>query len=108
MGASCNDQRKAVAICLQRSPCVLIERNTPKKCLEDPELSKDLPELCMAQMKAFLECKRGMVDMTKRFRGNGAMSTGKYDQQYEKLSNGDFDAREELHKLETLSNVSKN
>ncbi|CEP62258.1 Pet191p LALA0_S05e01420g [Lachancea lanzarotensis] len=108
MGASCNDQRKAVAVCLQRSPCVLIERNTPKKCLEDPELSKDLPELCMAQMKAFLECKRGMVDMTKRFRGNGALSTGKYDQQYENLSTGNFSATEELHKLETLSKASKN
>ncbi|SCU91360.1 LAME_0E12200g1_1 [Lachancea meyersii CBS 8951] len=108
MGASCNDQRKAVAICLQRSPCVLIERNTPKQCLEDPNLSKDLPELCMAQMKAFLECKRGMVDMKKRFRGNGALSTGKYDQQYDNLSSGNFDAREELHKLETLSSASKN
>ncbi|SCU99189.1 LADA_0H18118g1_1 [Lachancea dasiensis] len=108
MGASCNDQRKAVAICLQRSPCVLIERNTPKKCLEDPELSKDLPELCLAQMKAFLECKRGMVDMTKRFRGNGALSTGKYDQQYDNLSSGNFDAREELRKLETLSSTNKN
>ncbi|CUS20953.1 LAQU0S02e02168g1_1 [Lachancea quebecensis] len=107
MGASCNDQRKAVAVCLQRSPCVLIQRNTPKKCLEDPELSKDLPELCMAQMKAFLECKRGMVDMTKRFRGNGALSTGKYDQQYENLSTGHFDAREELRKLEVLSSHDK-
>ncbi|SCV05004.1 LANO_0G16380g1_1 [Lachancea nothofagi CBS 11611] len=108
MGASCNDQRKAVAICLQRSPCVLIERNTPKKCLEDPELNKDLPELCLAQMKAFLECKRGMVDMTKRFRGNGTLSTGKYDQQYDNLTSGNFDAREELRKLETLSSANKN
>lgn len=108
MGASCNDQRKAVAICLQRSPCVMIERNTPKHCLEDPELRKDLPELCLAQMKAFMECKRGMVDMTKRFRGNGTLSTGKYDQQYENLSTGNFDAREELRKLETLSSQNKN
>ncbi|CAH00063.1 Pet191 [Kluyveromyces lactis] len=108
MGASCNDQRKAVAICLQRSPCVLIERNTPKQCIEDPKLSKDLPELCMAQMKAFLDCKRGIVDMTKRFRGNGALSTGKYDEQYEKLSTGDFNAKEEYEKLKLLDSASKN
>lgn len=108
MGASCNDQRKAVAICLQRSPCVLIERNTPKKCLEDPELKKDLPELCIAQMKAFLDCKRGMVDMTKRFRGNGAFSTGRYDEQYENLSTGNFNAKDEYEKLKLLDSASKN
>ncbi|KAH3900507.1 probable Mitochondrial protein PET191 [Saccharomycodes ludwigii] len=107
MGASCNDQRKAVAICLQRSPCVMIKRNTPKKCLEDPDLKKDLPELCIAQMKAFLECKRGMVDMTKRFRGNGALSTGKYDQQYEKLCSGDFNPHAEMKKLELLDSANK-
>ncbi|CDO95115.1 unnamed protein product [Kluyveromyces dobzhanskii CBS 2104] len=108
MGASCNDQRKAVAICLQRSPCVLIERHTPKQCIEDPKLSKDLPDLCMAQMKAFLDCKRGIVDMTKRFRGNGALSTGKYDEQYEKLSTGNFNAKEEYEKLKLLDSASKN
>ncbi|SCV03268.1 LAMI_0H06788g1_1 [Lachancea mirantina] len=103
MGASCKDQKKAVAVCLQRSPCVMIQRNSPQKCLDDPELKKELPELCLAQMKAFLECKRGMVDMTKRFRGNGALSTGKYDQQFENLSSGNFDPREELRKLDVLS-----
>lgn len=108
MGASCNDQRKAVAVCLQRSPCVMIERNTPKKCLEDPELKKELPELCLAQMKAFLDCKRGMVDMTKRFRGNGTLSTGKYDQQYENLSTGNFDPRDEMRKLRLLDSNNKN
>ncbi|AGO12296.1 AaceriAEL064Cp [[Ashbya] aceris (nom. inval.)] len=107
MGASCNDQRKAVAICLQRSPCVMIERNTPKQCLEDPELRKQMPDLCIAQMRSFLECKRGMVDMTKRFRGNGAMSTGRYDQQYENLSSGNFSARAELQKLEELDESNK-
>lgn len=108
MGASCKDQRKAVAICLQRSPCVMIQRNSPKTCLEDPELKKDLPELCIAQMKAFLECKRGMVDMTRRFRGNGTLSTGKYDQQYENLSTGNFNAKDEIRKLQLLDSSTKN
>ncbi|CCE62071.1 hypothetical protein TPHA_0B03990 [Tetrapisispora phaffii CBS 4417] len=107
MGASCHDQKRAVAICLQRSPCVMIQRNTPQKCIEDPALSKDLPELCLAQMKAFLDCKRGMVDMTKRFTGNATLSTGKYDEQYDKLCKGDFDPRDELHKLELLNSQRK-
>lgn len=107
MGASCKDQKKAVAICLQRSPCVMIERHRPQECLDDPKLNKDLPELCIAQMKAFLDCKRGMVDMRKRFRGNAPMSTGKYDEQYENLCSGNFDPREEMHKLELLNSERK-
>ncbi|QLG71331.1 hypothetical protein HG535_0B03710 [Zygotorulaspora mrakii] len=107
MGASCRDQKKAVAICLQRSPCVMIERHTPQQCFDDPVLKKELPELCIMQMKAFLDCKRGMVDMTKRFTGNAPLSTGKYDQQYEKLCSGDFDPREELNKLNALNSNDK-
>ncbi|AOA67485.1 GQ68_01007T0 [Komagataella phaffii GS115] len=94
---------KQVAICLQRSPCVMIERNTPKDCITDPVKAKDLPELCKAQLSTFLECKRGIVDMRKRIRGNAPLSTGKYDEQYEKLSTGDFDPREEMQKLDSLN-----
>lgn len=105
---SCKDQRTAVAVCLQRSPCVLIERHTPRQCIEDPELSKDLPELCKAQMKAFWECRKGFFDMTKRIRGNAPLSTGKYDQQFENLSTGNFNARDEINKLKILDSGNKN
>ncbi|CCH59971.1 hypothetical protein TBLA_0C01570 [Henningerozyma blattae CBS 6284] len=107
MPASCKDQKKAVAICLQRSPCVMLERNKPQDCLDNPELRKDLPELCLAQMRAFLDCKKGILDMTKRFTGNGPLSTGKYDQQYDNLCAGNFDPREELHRLEVLDSTRK-
>ncbi|ODV85322.1 hypothetical protein CANARDRAFT_28585 [[Candida] arabinofermentans NRRL YB-2248] len=107
MVASCKDQLKQVAICLQRSPCVMIERNKPKDCITNPELSRDLPELCKAQLSTFLECKRGIVDMRKRIRGNGTLSTGKYDDQYEKLSSGNFDPREEMKKLQALDSTHK-
>lgn len=83
---------------------MMIERHTPQECFEDPELQKELPILCISQMKAFLDCKRGMVDMTKRIRGNAPLSTGKYDQQYENLCSGQFDAREEMRKLQLLDN----
>lgn len=36
-------------------------------------------------------------------RGNAPLSTGKYDDTYEKLSSGDFDPREEMRKLERLN-----
>lgn len=86
---------------------MLIERHTPTECITDPELAKDLPELCKAQMKAFWECKRGFFDMSKRFRGNAPLSTGKYDDQYVKLSSGDFDPVEEYNKLKQLDSTNK-
>ncbi|ABN64974.1 predicted protein [Scheffersomyces stipitis CBS 6054] len=108
MGASCKDQKKALAICLQRSPCVLIERNTPKDCLTDPKLKKELPELCVANFKAFMDCKNGMFDMRKRMKGNAPLSTGKYDEIYDNLSSGNFNAHDEMKKLEVLNrNLSK-
>lgn len=36
-------------------------------------------------------------------RGNAPLSTGKYDDTYEKLSSGDFDPHEEMRKLERLN-----
>lgn len=107
MVASCKDQLKQVAICLQRSPCVMIERHTPKECAQNPALNVDLPELCKAQLETFLECKRGIVDMSKRIRGNGTLSTGRYDEQYERLSSGQFDPREEMNKLKMLNSQSR-
>jgi cytochrome c oxidase assembly factor 5 len=86
---------------------VLIDRHTPTECIENPELTKDLPELCKAQMKAFWECKKGFFDMSKRFRGNAPLSTGKYDQQFENLSSGNFNAVEEYKKLQILDSQSK-
>lgn len=93
---------------MQRSPCVLIERNTPKDCLTKPELKKNLPELCVANFRAFMDCKSGFFDMRKRIKGNAPLSTGKYDEIYEKLSTGDFDPHEEMRKLDVLNrNLAK-
>lgn len=100
---SCKDQKKALAICLQRSPCVLLERHTPKECLTDPELKKDLPELCVAHFRAFMECRAGIYDMRKRMVGNAPLLTGKYDEIYDNLSRGNFDGHEEMRKLDVLN-----
>lgn len=80
----------------------MIERNKPKDCITKPELAVDVPDLCRAQLKTFLECKKGIMDMSKRMRGNGALSTGKYDDEYNRLCTGDFDPHAEMSKLKKL------
>ncbi|ODV92081.1 hypothetical protein CANCADRAFT_42700 [Tortispora caseinolytica NRRL Y-17796] len=102
MPSSCKDLRTSFAICLQRSQCVLIDRHTPKECMENDELRATLPTECELRLKAFIKCKRGLVDFRKRMRGNGPLSTGKYDEQYEKLCEGDFDPYEELKKTNPI------
>ncbi|CAG7563350.1 unnamed protein product [Fusarium equiseti] len=60
---------EALAQCLQESECVMVERNSAADCLREP-LVNTLPLKCRQLKKGFGECKRGMVDMRKRFRGN--------------------------------------
>ena len=60
---------EALAQCLQESDCVMVDRNRAADCLREP-LSDNLPIKCKQLKKGFGDCKRGMVDMRKRFRGN--------------------------------------
>ncbi|RCI08767.1 hypothetical protein L249_4701 [Ophiocordyceps polyrhachis-furcata BCC 54312] len=69
MPNSCRELRDALAQCLQESDCVMVQRNTARDCLRSP-LAETLPTKCQQLKKGFGECKRGMVDMRKRFRGN--------------------------------------
>nr|OQO17894.1 hypothetical protein B0A51_13448 [Rachicladosporium sp. CCFEE 5018] len=75
MPASCKDIRAALATCLQSSDCVLINRNTPASCLKDATLNASLPTQCHQLIRGYSDCKRGQVDMRKRFRGNKPIST---------------------------------
>jgi len=43
--------------------------NKPSDCLRMP-LSEELPTQCQQLKKGYGDCKRGMIDMRKRFRGN--------------------------------------
>lgn len=47
----------------------MVERHTPLECLSPP-LKDTLPIQCQQLQRGFRDCKRGMVDMRKRFRGN--------------------------------------
>ncbi|KAI9163223.1 Mitochondrial protein PET191 [Paramyrothecium foliicola] len=69
MPSSCKELREALAQCLQESDCIMVQRNKPADCLREP-LVNELPTSCQQLKKGFGECKRGMVDMRKRFRGN--------------------------------------
>ena len=73
MPSSCKDLRDALAACLQSSPCVLQDRHTAYECLTPP-LVYTLPTQCQQLKRGFRDCKRGMVDMRKRFRGNQPIS----------------------------------
>jgi cytochrome c oxidase assembly factor 5 len=59
----------------------MIQRHTAAECLRSP-LAEELPLKCLQLKKGFGECKRGMVDMRKRFRGNMPV-------QYRTLQEGD-------------------
>ena len=63
----------ALAFCLQNSDCIMIERNSPGDCLRPP-LKYTLPTQCQQLQKGYAECKKGMIDMRKRFRGNRPIS----------------------------------
>jgi cytochrome c oxidase assembly factor 5 len=59
----------ALAECLQNSECIMISRHKPSECLRPP-LLETLPTHCQQLKHSYGMCKRGMVDMRKRFRGN--------------------------------------
>ncbi|KAK3310790.1 cytochrome c oxidase assembly protein PET191-domain-containing protein [Chaetomium strumarium] len=69
MPSSCKELRAALAECLQQSECVMVQRHTAAECLREP-LVNTLPLKCQQLKKGFGECRRGMLDMRKRFRGN--------------------------------------
>ncbi|KAI9930002.1 hypothetical protein ASPWEDRAFT_35256 [Aspergillus wentii DTO 134E9] len=76
MPSSCNDIRDALAQCLQESDCIMVQRHTPRECLSSPH-AEELPMKCQQLRKGFSECKRGLIDMRKRFRGNQPLSLSK-------------------------------
>ncbi|KAJ5099754.1 Mitochondrial protein [Penicillium argentinense] len=76
MPGSCQELRDAVAQCLQNSDCIMVQRNKPADCLRSPNF-ETLSEQCQQLGKAFNQCKRNQIDMTKRFRGNTPIAAAK-------------------------------
>ncbi|KAA1466182.1 hypothetical protein DENSPDRAFT_810935 [Dentipellis sp. KUC8613] len=70
MSNYCEPLIAALKDCLLHSDCVLKKGHLPSECLKDHY--DELPEKCKSLRQASFECKRGMLDMRKRFRGNNA------------------------------------
>ncbi|KAH7908507.1 cytochrome c oxidase assembly protein PET191-domain-containing protein [Hygrophoropsis aurantiaca] len=68
MSSSCDAISSALKTCLLESDCVVKQGYLPSQCLK--EHMDELPEQCQSLRKAMFECKRNMLDMRKRFRGN--------------------------------------
>lgn len=52
----------------------MVHRNKPADCLRPP-LVDTLPTQCQQLKHGYGQCKRGMIDMRKRFRGNKPIAT---------------------------------
>lgn len=52
----------------------MVQRHSAADCLRPP-LVDTLPTRCQQLKKGYGECKRGLIDMRKRFRGNKPVSS---------------------------------
>ncbi|KAI5832480.1 WD40 repeat-like protein [Schizophyllum commune Tattone D] len=68
MSSSCQGLIAALKDCLMHSDCVIKDGRMPSDCLHNH--ADELPLECQTLRRATFECKRGMLDMRKRFRGN--------------------------------------
>lgn len=52
----------------------MVHRNKAGDCIREP-LVETLPTKCQQLKKGYGDCKRGWIDMRKRFRGNQPIAT---------------------------------
>ncbi|EIW73417.1 hypothetical protein M231_01953 [Tremella mesenterica] len=64
---ACQGLREELVSCVLRSDCVLKIGKTPGECIKERNL---LPAQCQHLITSFTDCKKGMLDMRRRFRGN--------------------------------------
>lgn len=68
----------------------MVYRNSAADCLRPP-LSDTLPVKCQQLRKGFGDCRRGMIDMRKRFRGNQPAGAKMLHTSADDSSSGDRD-----------------
>lgn len=64
----CQPIRNDLAACLMQTDCVQKNGKTGQECLRDH--LEELPSDCQLIYKSYVNCRRGLLDMRKRFRGN--------------------------------------
>ncbi|KAL9936452.1 hypothetical protein V8E36_004520 [Tilletia maclaganii] len=74
--AACAPIRSSLADCLLASPCVAQQGHSAQDCLRDHSLRDALPDECKGLYRSYVECRRSMLDMRKRFRGNFLSAPG--------------------------------
>ncbi|CAO1634561.1 unnamed protein product [Parajaminaea phylloscopi] len=65
---SCHAIRQDLAECVLNSDCVQKEGRSGQDCLQSGV--KDLPMECQNIYRSYVACRKGLLDMRKRFRGN--------------------------------------
>ncbi|CAO1625296.1 unnamed protein product [Sympodiomycopsis kandeliae] len=65
---SCQSIRADLAACVLESDCVTKNDRSGQDCLQNH--TNELSDDCLNIYKSYVHCKRGMLDMRKRFRGN--------------------------------------
>jgi cytochrome c oxidase assembly factor 5 len=80
MTSACADLRMDLVDCIKKSDCVSVQQRSAKDCLKHGGWDGSVKPDCIALYRAFVDCKKGMWDLRKRFRGN---SRGKVDKKKE-------------------------
>ncbi|KAJ3281159.1 hypothetical protein HK104_000174 [Borealophlyctis nickersoniae] len=65
---SCDSFYKELVDCLLKSNCVLIQRHTPKECLDRRYDEDSVSKECRLVQRGWAECKAKMVNPRMRFR----------------------------------------
>eukprot|EP00048_Salpingoeca_helianthica_P024491 m.32787 g.32787 ORF g.32787 m.32787 type:complete len:72 (+) comp9421_c0_seq2:43-258(+) len=68
MSTSCEGNREQLINCISHSECMIVHKKSANECLKWD--SEGVSEKCRTFVRAFFECKRGMLDNRNRFRGN--------------------------------------
>lgn len=67
MSKSCSGMLEEYIACVEESKCVKVEGKSLSECCKAD--SDSVPE-CKQRRELYFNCKRGMVDMRTRIRGN--------------------------------------
>ncbi|SNX82952.1 related to PET191 - involved in assembly of cytochrome oxidase [Melanopsichium pennsylvanicum] len=68
MISQCLHIRDDLTACVLKTDCYLKDGKSAQECITSH--MAELPMECQHLYKSFVECRRGMFDMRKRFRGN--------------------------------------
>ncbi|KJE90810.1 hypothetical protein CAOG_009490 [Capsaspora owczarzaki ATCC 30864] len=69
MSSSCSGTRQDFIDCVLSSPCIQEDKRSFRECLAKENQDR-VPDYCRQLQQLLFDCKRGMIDMRNRIRGN--------------------------------------